>query len=75
MEKEGLIGKVDSPQEWFSNIVVTPKQNGDVRICLDAWEINKAIVRKKYPIPTIDSLIDEMGDSKVFSKIDLKETN
>ena len=57
----------------LSNIVVTPKQNGDARICLDAREINKAIVRKKFPIPTVDSLIDEIGDSKVFSKIDLKE--
>ncbi|XP_057302756.1 uncharacterized protein LOC130636922 [Hydractinia symbiolongicarpus] len=25
MEKDGSISKVDSPQEWLSNIVVTPK--------------------------------------------------
>ena len=73
MEKEGLISKVDEPQEWLSNIVITPKPNGDVRICLDAREINKALIRTKFAIPTVDSLIDEIGDSDVFSKIDLKE--
>ncbi|XP_057296211.1 uncharacterized protein K02A2.6-like [Hydractinia symbiolongicarpus] len=73
MEKDGLKCKVDSPQEWLSNIVVTPKSNGDIRICLDAREINKAIVRQKYLIPTVDSLIDEIGDSNVFSKIYLRE--
>ncbi|XP_057292617.1 uncharacterized protein K02A2.6-like [Hydractinia symbiolongicarpus] len=30
------------------------------------------MVRQKYPIPTVDSLIDEIGDSNVFSKIDLR---
>ena len=44
MEQEGLIEKVDSPQEWLRNIVVTPKHNGDERICLDAREVNKAII-------------------------------
>jgi len=53
--------------------VVTPKNNGDVRFCLDARQVNKAIIREKYPIPTMDALINEMSDAKVFSKIDLKE--
>ena len=73
MKERGLIEKVDSPQQCVSNIVVTPKNNGDVRICLDARQVNKAILREKYPIPTIESIIDEMSDAKVFSKIDLRE--
>ena len=73
MEKDGLIEKVDTPEGWISNITVTPKPNGDIRICLDAREINKVIINEKFPIPTLDSLIDEMADSKIFSKIDLRE--
>ena len=73
MENDGLIEKVNTPQEWLSNIVVTPKSNGDVRICLDARQINKAILREKFPIPTIDSITDEMSEAKIFTKIDLRE--
>ena len=44
----------------------------DNRICLDAREINKAIQKEKFPIPTVDSLLDSMSGCKYFSKIDLK---
>ena len=73
MEREGLIEKVDSPQARISNIVVIPKNNNDVRICLDAREINKAIVREKFPIPTLNSLVDEMSAATIFSNIYLRE--
>ena len=72
MENEGIVEKVESPESWISNIV-TPKKNGDVRICLDARHINQAVVREKFPVPTLDSLVDEMPEIKIFSKIDLKK--
>ena len=72
LEEKGIIESVDTPQEWISNIVVTPKSSGDIRICLDAREINKAIQKEKFPIPTVDSLLDSMSGCKFFSKIDLK---
>ena len=50
---------MNTPQPWISNIAVTPKANGEIR--LDAREINKAIRREKFPIPTLDSLIDSMS--------------
>ena len=71
MEHDGLIERVETPQGWINNITVTTKANGDIRICLDAREINKAIINEKFPIPTLDSLVDEMSDAKIFSKIDL----
>ena len=33
---------------WVSNIVVVPKQNGDIRVCCDYREVNKAIIRERY---------------------------
>ena len=70
---EGIIECVNTPQEWMSNIVITPKSNGDIRICLDAREVNQAIICEKYPTPTIDQLMEKFGGSIIFSKIDLRD--
>lgn len=51
----------------------TPKRNGQVRLCFHARQINTAIERETYPIPTLDSIIDDMNGCKIFSKIDMKE--
>ena len=73
LEKKGIIEPVNTPQPWVSNIVVTPKTNGDIRVCLDARELNKETKRETFSIPTLDCLLDDMHDSKVFSKIDLRD--
>ena len=72
LEEADIIEKVEGPQEW-SNFVIVPKTNKTVRLCLDARTINKAIRRERYPIPTLDSVIDEMYGSKIFFKLDMKE--
>ena len=59
LEQEGVIEAVQGPQQWASNLVVTPKANGDVRLCLDARLVNTAIEREKHPIPTLESIIDD----------------
>ena len=48
LEKENIIESVDTPQPWISNIVVTPKSNGNICICLDAREINKALKQENF---------------------------
>ena len=39
----GIINKVEQPTEWVNPIVVVRKPNGDVRICLDPVDLNKAV--------------------------------
>jgi len=55
-----------------SNLVVTPKKDGSVRLCLDARAPNKTIARQTYPIPTLEPIIDYLKGAKYFSKIDLR---
>ena len=55
-------------------MVVAPKANGDVRLCLDARLVNTEIEREKHPIPTLESIIDDMNGVVYFSKLDMKET-
>ncbi|XP_038059532.1 uncharacterized protein K02A2.6-like [Patiria miniata] len=67
-----IIEAVDGPTPWVNPVVVVPKPNCDIRLCLDMRRANEAIIRGRHPIPTVDELLQSMNGSKVFSKLDLK---
>ena len=72
LESMDIIEKVNSPSQWVSPVVVVPKPNGEVRLCVDMRQANCAVERERYPIPTIDEVLQDMNNSKVFSKLDLR---
>nr|XP_058962028.1 uncharacterized protein K02A2.6-like [Pocillopora verrucosa] len=60
------------PTEWTSPLVVVPKPDGDIRICVDMRRANGAIERERHPIPTIEEFLHDLNGSTVFSKLDLR---
>ena len=48
------------------------KNDGTWRLSIDYMQLNKVIIRNKYPLPRIDDLFDQLQGAKVFSKIDLR---
>ena len=48
------------------------RKDGTLRLCIDFRQLNKVTVKNKHPMPRIDDLFDQLKDSKVFSKIDLR---
>ncbi|KAL9248614.1 RNA-directed DNA polymerase-like protein [Drosera capensis] len=48
------------------------KKDGSIRLCIDYREINKIIIRNRYPLPQIDDLFDQLQGATVYSKIDLQ---
>ena len=48
-------------------MVVVPKSNGKVRICVDLTRLNESVCRENYPLPEIDALLGEIGH---FTKLD-----
>ena len=72
LESEGIIEKMDGPTPWISPLVVIPKKDGDIRLCVDMRMANRAILRERHPTPTIDDLIHTLNGATVFSKLDLR---
>ena len=67
-----IIEPVEGPTPWVSPVVVVPKQNDEIRLCVDMRRANGAIIRERYPIPTVDEVLQNLNQSTVFSKLDLR---
>lgn len=68
--QKGYIRPSVSP--WGVPVLFVKKKDGSMRLCIDYREINKITVRKRYPLPRIDDLFDQLRGASVFSKIDLR---
>ena len=66
-----VITPVTKPTEWCSQISVQTKKNGRLRICIDPRPLNEVLQRETYPLPTIEDLLPELANARVFSKVDL----
>ena len=51
MVKEGIIAPVTEPTEWVNSMTYPVKPNGDLHICLDPKDLNKAIMWQYYKPP------------------------
>jgi hypothetical protein len=55
---------------WVANVVMVPKKNGNMRMCIDFTELNKACLKDPYPLPTIDVIIDQAAGCDMLSLLD-----
>jgi len=67
---KGLIRPSASP--WGAPVLYIRKKDGSLRLCIDYRGLNRATVKNKYPLPSIDDLFDQLAGAVVFSKIDLR---
>jgi len=62
----GVITPVDEPTLWVSEIVITQHMNGDLQICIDPEELNRALQREHYTLPVMDDCRHELAQSRYF---------
>lgn len=71
LEKAGIISKTAN-SDWGSPLVVIPKADGGVRLCVDyKVGVNQRLVDAHYPIRKIDEIFNSLRDSKYFCRLDL----
>ena len=53
-------------------MLLVKKKDGSSCLCVDYKQLNKMMIKNKYPLPRIDDLMDQLHGASVFSKIDLQ---
>ena len=67
--KAGFIEPVDQAT-WLSPIVVVPKKNGKLRICVDFRCLNAGTKKDPYPLPFTVEVLDTVIGYAAYSLID-----
>ena len=70
MEQLGVIARVSEPTAWCAGMVVVPKPNNKVRICVDLTRLNQSVCRERHPLPAVEQTLAQLAGARVFSKLD-----
>jgi len=68
-----VIAPVTQPTPWVNSLVITEKKNGLLRVCLDPRDLNKAVLRQHFSIPTTEDVLCKLAGKKIFSIFDEKD--
>ena len=72
LEAQDVVAPVTMPTRLISSIVAVPKKNGKLLICLDPKDLNRAIQRESYQLPTVGDIATRLHGAKVFTIMDVK---
>ena len=64
--KARFIEEIKCP-EWLANIVLIKKKGGQIRICVDFRDLNKACLKDEFPLSNVDILVDAAAGHEHFS--------
>ena len=62
--------EVSKYPQWVANIVPVPKKGGKVWMCVDYRDLNRASPKDNFPLPYIDTLVDNTAKHSLFSFMD-----
>ncbi|XP_060070509.1 uncharacterized protein K02A2.6-like [Ylistrum balloti] len=70
MEELQVIKPIEEPTEFVNSMVIVHKSNGKLRVCLDPRNLNRAICREHFKLPTREEIMAKFAGATVFSKLD-----
>ena len=66
-----VIRRSNSP--WMSPVILVPKKDGSIRLCVDFRKLNAITIRPAASIPSADDIFFALGKSKFRTCLDLKQ--
>ena len=69
MLEEGVIEPCVS--EWASPMVIIKKKDDTIRLCVDYRRLNAEMMMDAYPMPRVDDILDQVGQAKYITTLDL----
>ena len=60
-----------SVSEWASPVVAVQKKDGSLRLFVDYCKLNAVSQADAHPMPRVDELLDNLGQAKYISTLDL----
>nr|XP_054591203.1 uncharacterized protein K02A2.6-like [Nothobranchius furzeri] len=73
LQDREVITPVNEPTDWVNSLVATQKKNGTLRVCLDPGDLNRAIKRQHYSIPTYEDVRSRLAGKSIFTILDEKD--
>ena len=68
--EEEIITEQVEPTPWVSSVTFPMKPNGEVRVCLDPSNLNKAIIREHHKPMTVEEIAHELAGATIYTKAD-----
>ena len=56
---------------WASPVVLVRKRDGSHKFCVHYRKLYSVTKADTYPLPRIEDLLDQLGEAKYFSTLDL----
>ena len=70
MRQLRVIVPVREPTDWCSGMVVVPKPQDKVRICVDLTQLNKSVQREYHLFSSVEQTLAQLAGAKIFMKLD-----
>jgi hypothetical protein len=72
LQKMVEVGIVDPIRysSWVSNPIIVKKNIGDIMICVDFINLNKASLKDNYPLPNMEHLLQRVTRENMMSMLD-----
>ena len=74
MVKQDILEPQIMPTPWVSSVTYPVKPTGEVRQCLDARDLNKAIIQENHKPQTVEEITHQLAGAVVFTKADALKT-
>ena len=67
----GVIEKSSKPTPWYAGMVVVPKRDGKIRICINLKPLNESLLCEIHPFLKVEDTLAQLSGAKLVSKLDI----